>query len=84
MRTWCGVTDFPLPESIRVAGLACFYNEKVDLYVDGALQERPKTMFLRDRPGVPPVVHPLGDSASLIAHDKLGTVTKRRRGERWR
>jgi uncharacterized protein (DUF427 family) len=31
----------PLPESQKVAGLACFWNEKVDLYVDGELQERP-------------------------------------------
>jgi uncharacterized protein (DUF427 family) len=35
----------PLPESQKVAGLVCFYNEKVDLYVDGELQERPKTKF---------------------------------------
>lgn len=35
----------PLPESQKVAGLACFYNEKVDLYVDGVLQERPRTHF---------------------------------------
>jgi uncharacterized protein (DUF427 family) len=35
----------PLPESQKVAGLACFYNEKVDLYVDGELQERPRTPF---------------------------------------
>jgi uncharacterized protein (DUF427 family) len=33
----------PLPESIKVAGLACFYNEKVDLYVDGVLEPRPHT-----------------------------------------
>jgi uncharacterized protein (DUF427 family) len=35
----------PLPESQKIAGLACFYNEKVDLYVDGELQERPRTPF---------------------------------------
>jgi len=35
----------PLPESQKVAGLACFYNEKVDLYLDGELQERPRTHF---------------------------------------
>jgi uncharacterized protein (DUF427 family) len=35
----------PLPESQKIAGLACFYNEKVDLYVDEVLQERPKTQF---------------------------------------
>ena len=35
----------PLPESQKIAGLACFYNEKVDLYVDGELQERPRSHF---------------------------------------
>jgi len=35
----------PLPESQKIAGLACFYNEKVDIYLDGELQERPRTHF---------------------------------------
>jgi uncharacterized protein (DUF427 family) len=35
----------PLPESQKVAGLACFYNERVDIYVDGVLQARPHTHF---------------------------------------
>ncbi|MFC4120131.1 DUF427 domain-containing protein [Nonomuraea zeae] len=35
----------PLPESERVAGLIAFYNEKLDIYLDGELQERPKTKF---------------------------------------
>jgi uncharacterized protein (DUF427 family) len=35
----------PLAESQKVAGLACFYNEKVDIYLDGELQERPRTHF---------------------------------------
>ena len=35
----------PLAESAKVAGLACFYNEKVDLIIDGVPQERPKTPF---------------------------------------
>ncbi|GAA2607772.1 DUF427 domain-containing protein [Actinomadura fulvescens] len=35
----------PLPESERVAGLVCFYDEKVDVFVDGVRQERPKTKF---------------------------------------
>jgi uncharacterized protein (DUF427 family) len=35
----------PLPESQKIAGLACFYNEKVDLYVDGELQGRPAARF---------------------------------------
>jgi uncharacterized protein (DUF427 family) len=35
----------PLPESQKVAGLACFYNEKVDIYLDGEPQERPRTHF---------------------------------------
>jgi uncharacterized protein (DUF427 family) len=33
---WCYRT--PVPESQKIAGLACFYNEKVDLYLDGDLQ----------------------------------------------
>lgn len=35
----------PLPESQKVMGLACFYDEKVDVYLDGELQPRPKTPF---------------------------------------
>jgi uncharacterized protein (DUF427 family) len=35
----------PLPESQKVAGLACFYNERADLYLDGVLQDRPKSPF---------------------------------------
>ncbi|MBK1784405.1 DUF427 domain-containing protein [Prauserella cavernicola] len=35
----------PLPESERVAGLISFTDELVDVYVDGRLQERPKTKF---------------------------------------
>lgn len=33
------------PESQKIGGLACFYNERVDLYVDGELQRRPRTPF---------------------------------------
>lgn len=36
---------FPLPESVRIAGLMAFYDERVDVYVDGVLQERPATTF---------------------------------------
>jgi len=35
----------PLPESQKIAGLVAFYNEKVDIYVDGLRQERPHTKF---------------------------------------
>jgi uncharacterized protein (DUF427 family) len=35
----------PLPESQKIAGLIAFYNEKVDLFVGGVLQERPRTKF---------------------------------------
>lgn len=36
---------FPIEESNRIAGLLAFYNEKVDIYVDGELQTRPRTVF---------------------------------------
>jgi uncharacterized protein (DUF427 family) len=35
----------PLPESQKVAGLIAFYDEKIDIEVDGVLQERPRTKF---------------------------------------
>lgn len=35
----------PLPESQKIAGLVCFYQERVGLYVDGVRQERPDTPF---------------------------------------
>jgi uncharacterized protein (DUF427 family) len=35
----------PLPESIGIAGLVAFYNEKVDVEVDGVVLERPRTKF---------------------------------------
>jgi uncharacterized protein (DUF427 family) len=35
----------PLPESQKITGLVAFTDEKVDVYVDDVLQERPKTKF---------------------------------------
>ncbi len=35
----------PLPESTKIAGLVCFYNERVDLEVDGEALERPESPF---------------------------------------
>lgn len=33
----------PIPECPKIKGLLCFYNEKVDLYVDGEMQARPQS-----------------------------------------
>jgi uncharacterized protein (DUF427 family) len=35
----------PLPESQKIAGMIAFYDEKVDLFIDGARQARPSTKF---------------------------------------
>jgi uncharacterized protein (DUF427 family) len=35
----------PIPEIPKIENLLCFYNEKVDLYVDGVKQERPVSPF---------------------------------------
>ncbi len=35
----------PTLESVKIAGYVCFYNERVDLYVDGELQPRPRSPF---------------------------------------
>ncbi len=40
---WGYVT--PLPESAAVAGLVCFYDERVDVEVDGVPNQRPRTKF---------------------------------------
>ena len=36
---------FPIQESSKIAGLLCFYNEKVDLFLDGVLQDPPVSPF---------------------------------------
>jgi uncharacterized protein (DUF427 family) len=33
----------PIAECPKIAGLLCFFNERVDIFVDGELQERPHT-----------------------------------------
>jgi uncharacterized protein (DUF427 family) len=33
----------PIPENPKIKELLCFFNERVDLYVDGELQDRPRT-----------------------------------------
>jgi uncharacterized protein (DUF427 family) len=42
---WCYRS--PVAESQKIAGLACFFNERVDIFVDGVLQERPRTEWSR-------------------------------------
>ena len=37
--------DAPFRESAPIAGLVAFYDEKVDVFVDGVLQSRPRTPF---------------------------------------
>lgn len=36
---------YPVRESAEIAGLVSFYDEKVDVFVDGVQQERPKSKF---------------------------------------
>lgn len=42
---WC--YRHPTRESAPIAGRVCFYDERVDVYLDGELQERPTTPFSR-------------------------------------
>jgi uncharacterized protein (DUF427 family) len=37
--------DFPTRQLLPIAGLVAFYDEQVDVFVDGVLNERPKTHF---------------------------------------
>lgn len=36
---------FPTLESAKIAGYLAFWDEKLDIYVDGVLQDKPKTVF---------------------------------------
>lgn len=38
---WC--YDYPTQEAAKIAGRVCFYDERVELYVDGELQQKPQT-----------------------------------------
>jgi uncharacterized protein (DUF427 family) len=40
--------DFPTRQLLPIAGLIAFYNEKVDIFLDDRLLERPRTHFSRD------------------------------------
>ena len=35
----------PVPEIPKIKGLLSFFNEKVDVYVDGELEQRPETIW---------------------------------------
>ncbi len=35
----------PIPEATKIKGLLAFFDEKVDIEVDGERQERPKTQW---------------------------------------
>ena len=40
--------DFPTRQLLPIAGLISFYNEKVDIFLDGQQLERPTTHFFTD------------------------------------
>lgn len=43
------VYDFPTREVLPIAGMVAFYNERVDVYVEGSLVEQPSTHFARHK-----------------------------------
>jgi uncharacterized protein (DUF427 family) len=40
---------FPIPESHKIEGLLAFWDERVDVYIDGELQQRPESPWARRR-----------------------------------
>jgi hypothetical protein len=42
---WCGAYDFPTRQLTPITGLVSFYNERVDIVVDGEFLPRPRTHF---------------------------------------
>lgn len=43
------VYDFPTREVLPIAGMVAFYNERVNVYVDGSLVSQPSTQFARNK-----------------------------------
>jgi uncharacterized protein (DUF427 family) len=39
--------NFPTRQLLPIAGLVAFYNEQVDVFIDGVDQPRPKTHFFK-------------------------------------
>lgn len=39
--------EAPIPEAEAIAGLMCFYNERVELTIDGERHASPRTLFSR-------------------------------------
>ena len=35
----------PIPENPKIKDLMCFFSERVDLFLDGELQPRPRTLW---------------------------------------
>jgi uncharacterized protein (DUF427 family) len=48
---WC--YRHPIPECSKIENLVCFFNERVDLHVDGELQARPRTRWSPPEASVP-------------------------------
>ncbi len=42
---WC--YEEPIAEAVRIKGLLCFFNERIDLELDGELQQRPESPWSR-------------------------------------
>ena len=40
--------DFPTRELLAISGLVAFFDERVDVFLEGELQQRPRTPFSRD------------------------------------
>ena len=49
---WC--YRHPIPECSKIENLVCFFNERVDLHVDGELQARPQTRWSAPETNRPP------------------------------
>jgi uncharacterized protein (DUF427 family) len=65
----------PIPECGKIENLVCFFNERVDaLYVDGALQPRPRTRWSVADEGAP------AQGASARPGEGIGVVSDARRG----
>jgi hypothetical protein len=67
--------DFPTRQLLPIAGMVAFYNEKVDIFLDGRRRERPQTHFFSSddnrtarSPQEPPKVYEPPEASIRLRH----------------
>src|SRR5205807_7130909 len=74
--------DEPFDEVRKIAGLVCFFNERVDLELDGQLQERPESPWTHGVKSEAANLDPVETRGSAAAARRLARLACRRTASR--